>query len=150
MDKTKQIFTHCASVCKSLKMLLFSIFVLLKSTCLATLFDRKFQVFKNSPKLTIFLAFLITFVHSKCNRSSVARNVECDFFERFSNTVPGSFRGMHCKRIRKATTIVENNYENIPPKPELDPVPKRSLEYFVFPLQKKLPDRDKYPYIYCC
>ena len=83
-------------------------------------------------------------------RSSVARNVECDFFERFSNTVPGSFRGMHCKRIRKATTIVENNYENIPPKPELDPVPKRSLEYFGFPLQKKLPDRDKYPYIYCC
>ena len=29
------------------------IFVLLKLTCLVTLFDRKLQVFKNSPKLTI-------------------------------------------------------------------------------------------------
>ena len=30
------------------------IFVLLKLTCLVTLFDRKLQVFKNSPKWTIF------------------------------------------------------------------------------------------------
>ena len=30
------------------------IFVLLKLTCLVTLFDRKLQVFKNSPKLTFF------------------------------------------------------------------------------------------------
>ena len=29
-------------------------FVLLKLTCLVTLFDRKLQVFKNSPKWTIF------------------------------------------------------------------------------------------------
>ena len=34
-----------------------SIFVLLKVTCLVTLFDRKLQVFKNSPKLTIFGIF---------------------------------------------------------------------------------------------
>ena len=33
------------------------IFVLLKVTCLVTLFDRKLQVFKNSPKLTIFGIF---------------------------------------------------------------------------------------------
>ena len=36
------------------------IFVLLKLACLVTLFDRKLQVFKNSPKWTI-LAFLINF-----------------------------------------------------------------------------------------
>ena len=34
-----------------------SIFVLLKLTCLVTLFDRKLQVFKNSPKWTIFGIF---------------------------------------------------------------------------------------------
>ena len=33
------------------------IFVLLKLTCLVTLFDRKLQVFKNSPKWTIFIIF---------------------------------------------------------------------------------------------
>ena len=37
-------------------------------TCLVTLFDRKLQVFKNSLKWTIFE---ITFVHSKCKRSSL-------------------------------------------------------------------------------
>ena len=34
-----------------------SIFVLLKLTCLVTLFDRKLQLFKNSPKWTIFGIF---------------------------------------------------------------------------------------------
>ena len=33
------------------------IFVLLKLTCLVTLFDRKLQIFKNSPKWTIFGIF---------------------------------------------------------------------------------------------
>ena len=33
------------------------LFVLLKLTCLVTLFDRKLQVFKNSPKWTIFGIF---------------------------------------------------------------------------------------------
>ena len=33
------------------------IFVLLKVTCLVTLFERKLQVFKNSPKFTIFGIF---------------------------------------------------------------------------------------------
>ena len=37
-----------------------SIFVLLKLTCLVTLFDRKFQVFKKSPKFTIFNELLST------------------------------------------------------------------------------------------
>ena len=39
-------------------------FVLLKVTCLVTLFDRKLQVFKNSPKWT----------------TRFARNVKCNFF----------------------------------------------------------------------
>ena len=34
-----------------------TIFVLLKVTCLVTLFDRKHQVFKNSPRLTFFGIF---------------------------------------------------------------------------------------------
>ena len=38
------------------------IFVLLKLTCLVTLFDRKLQVFKNSSKWTIFGHFLSIFV----------------------------------------------------------------------------------------
>ena len=33
-------------------------FVLLEVTCLVTLFDRKLQVFKNSPKWTIFDVFI--------------------------------------------------------------------------------------------
>ena len=37
-----------------------SIFILLKLTCLVTLFDRKLDVFKNSPNWA-FLAFLINF-----------------------------------------------------------------------------------------
>ena len=37
------------------------IFVLLTLTCLVTLFHRKLQFVKNSPKLTIFGAFLINF-----------------------------------------------------------------------------------------
>ena len=38
------------------------IFVLLKLTCLVTLFDRKLQVFQKLAKMT-FLAFLMNFVH---------------------------------------------------------------------------------------
>ena len=45
-----------------------SIFDLLKFICLVTLFDCKLQVFKNSPKLTIFGIFHELF-YSKCKRS---------------------------------------------------------------------------------
>ena len=47
------------------------IFVLLKVTCLVTLFDRKFQGFKNSPKLTIFDIF---------NQLLSTQNVSFQFF----------------------------------------------------------------------
>ena len=53
------------------------IFVILKMTCLVTLFDRKLQVLKNSPKLTIF-GFLMNFCPLH-----FARNVECDFLGDF-------------------------------------------------------------------
>ena len=63
------------------------IFVLLKLTCLVTLFDRKLQVFKNSPKGTIFGIFLLTFVHSKCKRNLLRSQCWMRLFLWFSNTV---------------------------------------------------------------
>ena len=55
-------------------------FVLLKLTCLVTLFDRKLQVFKNSPKLTIFGIFDNLLSTQNVNVARLARNVEGDFF----------------------------------------------------------------------
>ena len=56
-------------------------FVLSKLTCLVTLFDRKPQLFKNSPKWTNFGIFLLTFVSTQnVNVTGFARNVEWDFF----------------------------------------------------------------------
>ena len=52
-------------------------------TCLVTLFDRKLQVFKNSPKWTIFGIFnelLATQNVQNVNVARFARKVECDFF----------------------------------------------------------------------
>ena len=57
----------------------FGIFVLLKVTCLVTLFDRKFQVFKMLPKLTIFGIFNELFSNQNVNVARFARNVQCDF-----------------------------------------------------------------------
>ena len=48
-----------------------SILALLKVICLVTLFDSKFQVFKNSPKWTHFGHFQWTFVLSKSKTSSI-------------------------------------------------------------------------------
>ena len=59
------------------------IFVQLKLTCLVTLFDRKLQVFKNSPKLTIFGIFNELLSTQNVNVARYARNVECDFFYDF-------------------------------------------------------------------
>ena len=44
--------------------------------CLVTLLDRKLQLFKNSPKWTIFGIFNV-------NVACFAHNVECDFFYDF-------------------------------------------------------------------
>ena len=56
------------------------IFVLLILTCLVTLFDRKLQVFKNSPKLTILGIFNKLLSTQNVNVARFARNVEWDFF----------------------------------------------------------------------
>ena len=52
--------SHCLKITKKFAFEFWHfppIFVLLKLTCLVTLFDRKLQVFKNSPKWTIFGMF---------------------------------------------------------------------------------------------
>ena len=61
-----------------------SIFVLLKLTCLVTLFDRKLQLFKNSLKL-INLSW--TFVHSKCKLNSLRSQYWMRLFLWFSNSL---------------------------------------------------------------
>ena len=52
------------------------IFVLLKLTCLITLFDRKLQVFKTSPKLTIFGILNKLFSTLNVNVAHFNRNAE--------------------------------------------------------------------------
>ena len=47
-----------------------------KLTCLVTLFDRKLQVFKNSPKLTIFGIFNELLSTQNVNVARFAGNVE--------------------------------------------------------------------------
>ena len=55
-------------------------FAQLKVSCLVTLFDRKIQVFKNSPKLNNFGIFNELLSTQIVNAARFARNVECDFF----------------------------------------------------------------------
>ena len=52
------------------------VFVLLKLTCLVTLFDRKLQVFKNSPNWTIFGIFNKLLSTQNVNVARFARNVQ--------------------------------------------------------------------------
>ena len=56
------------------------IFVILKLTCLVTLFDRKLQVFKNSPKWTILGIFNELSSTQNVNVARFAHNVVWDFF----------------------------------------------------------------------
>ena len=51
-------------------------FVLLKMTYLVTLFDRKLQAFKNSPKLTFFGIFCELLSTQNVNVAHFARNAE--------------------------------------------------------------------------
>ena len=80
------VFYASFSVSKGLQNVAFEIwqfppiFVLLKLTCLVTLFDRQPQVFQNSPKLTIFGILMST---QNVNVACFARNVECDFLYDF-------------------------------------------------------------------
>ena len=56
------------------------IFVQLNLTCLVALFDRKLQVFQNSPIWTIFGLFDELLFTQNVNVARFARNVEWDFF----------------------------------------------------------------------
>ena len=73
-------FTHCLKITKNVSFEFFEfwhfplIFVLLTVTCLVTLLNRKFQAFKNSPKLTIFGIFYELL--STQNLARFAHNVE--------------------------------------------------------------------------
>ena len=53
---------------------------ILKLTCLVTLFDRKLQVFINSPKWTIFGIFNELLTTQNVNAARFARNAKFDFF----------------------------------------------------------------------
>ena len=60
VKKVLSFLSHCLKVTQNVAFEFWyfpPIFVLLKLTCLVTLFDSKFQVFKNSPKLAIFGIF---------------------------------------------------------------------------------------------
>ena len=59
---------------------IFSILAFSTNFCLVTLFDRKLQVFKKSPKLTIFGIFNELLSTQNVNVGRFARNVERDFF----------------------------------------------------------------------
>ena len=52
------------------------IFVLLKLTYLVTLFARKLQAFKNSPKLTFLVIFSSLLYSQNVNVARFTRNVE--------------------------------------------------------------------------
>ena len=62
-------------------------FPLLKVTCLVTLFVCKLQDFLKVAKMDNFWHFKLTFVHSKCKRSSLRSPSWMRFFLWFSNTV---------------------------------------------------------------
>ena len=62
-------------------------FVLLKVICLVTLFDSKFQVFKKSPKWTIFRIFNELLSTHNVNVARFSRNLLMRLFLWFSNNV---------------------------------------------------------------
>ena len=78
--------SHCLKITQNVAFDFFEfwhnspIFVLLKLTCLVTLFDRKLRVFKNSPKRTIFGIFHYLLSPHNVNVARFARNVGWAFF----------------------------------------------------------------------
>ena len=58
-------------------------FVLLELTCLVTLFNQKFQVFKKSPSSPIFGIFIELLSTQNVKVARFARKVEWDFFSDF-------------------------------------------------------------------
>ena len=74
-----------------------------KMTCQLTLFDSKLQVFK--PEWTIFGIFNQLLSTQNVNVARFARNVECDFFGRFSNTVLKGTRCTYTSHFRDMSCI---------------------------------------------
>ena len=72
------LFDHMFQVFKNSPKL--TIFGQLKVTSLVILFNSKLEVFKNSPKLTIFGIFTELLSTPNVNVARYARNVEWDFF----------------------------------------------------------------------
>ena len=82
-------------------MAFFTNFVLLKLTCLVTLFGHKLKVFKNSqkPKIDHFWHFWWTFVHSKCKLSSL-RSKDCKMrFLVYFKPFKAKYGLMKCSRL---------------------------------------------------
>ena len=72
-------FTHCLKITQNVAFEFWNfapIFVQLKLSCLVTLFDHKLQVFKNSPKWTIFGIFNEFLSTQNVNLALFARKVE--------------------------------------------------------------------------
>ena len=81
------------------------IFVLLKVTCLVTLFDHNLQVFKNSPKWTIFGIFNELLSTRNVYVARFARNVECDFFCDFQTPCTLLAKGHSMSRYKTFLTV---------------------------------------------
>ena len=73
-----EIFTMFGNHSKCRNWIFPQIFVLLKVTCLVTLFDHNLKFFQ---KLTIFGIFKELLPTQNVNLARFARNVECDFFK---------------------------------------------------------------------
>ena len=97
-------------------------FLFLKLPCLVTLHYPKLQVFKNSPKWTIFGIFNELLSSQKVNESRFARNVEWDFFWDFQtpcNNIYGKLvRCRFClfqnsQKMRRNLHLISSFFANI-------------------------------------
>ena len=71
------------SKCRIRNLAFFTNFVFIKLTCLVTLFERKFQVLKNSPNWPFFFISNELLSTQYLNVACFARNFEWDFFGDF-------------------------------------------------------------------
>ena len=99
--------THCMKIIQNAVFLIFRLghflpsFVRLKVTCHVTLFDRKLQVFKHSPKWTVFGIYNELLSTQNINVARFARNVKCDFFCDFQTL--WSYRWINTIDVKKPT-----------------------------------------------
>ena len=88
-----EFWSQCLKITKKNRICVFEfwrfppILVLLEMTCLVTLFDCKLQVFKKSPKLTLFGIFNELLSTKNVNVARFARNVEATFSVIFKHCV---------------------------------------------------------------